>query len=168
MQLLLDTHVWLWWFLEPRRLSDRAKGLIAGDDHTLLFSAASSLEIALKYALKKLKLPEAPARFVPDRIARHAMTPLPIQHSHALRVSELPRHHSDPFDRLLIAQAQLEPATILTADPSFILYEVDILWAGTGEPPSLVSEWNARRTKGRRAPVRRRRAGSRRGAAHPK
>jgi len=150
MRLLLDTHVWLWWFLEPGRLSDRARAAIAAKGNTLLFSAASSWEIAVKHALKKLKLPEPPALFVPQRIARHGMVPLPIEHSHALRVAELPRRHSDPFDRLLVAQAQLEKATVVTADPSFVLYDVDILWAAAGNPPSLVSERTAAAPKRRR------------------
>lgn len=168
MRLLLDTHVWLWWFLEPRRLSERAKGLIAGEDQVLLFSAASSWEIAIKYALGKLKLPEPPSRFVPERIARQAMVPLAVEHSHALRVSELPRHHEDPFDRLLVAQAQLEKATMLTADPLFLLYDVDILWAGAGAPPSLVSEGGPRKKRNAGTPGRPRRAGSKRHTAHPK
>jgi PIN domain nuclease of toxin-antitoxin system len=171
VRLLFDTHVWLWWFLEPRRLSGHAKELIAGEGHALLFSAASSWEIAIKYALRKLKLPEPPSRFVPERLARHGMVPLAVEHSHALRVSELPRHHSDPFDRLLVAQAQLEKATVLTADPSFLLYDVDILWAGAGEPPSLVSEGglagkDRKRSAGRVKPQVRRRAA--RARAHPK
>ncbi len=119
---------------------------------TLLFSAASSWEIAIKYALKKLRLPEPPGRYIPSRLEGGAVTPMPVEHAHALRVSELPHHHRDPFDRLLIAQAQLEGATLATAGPQFLLYEVDVLWAAAGEPPSAVHEgtrlWG-RRGRGR-------------------
>jgi PIN domain nuclease of toxin-antitoxin system len=151
MRLLLDTHVWLWWLSERGRLREAALRALLEPANTLLFSAASSWEIAIKYALGKLKLPEPPSRFVPERLARHAMVPLAVQHTHALRVSELPRRHADPFDRLLVAQAQLEKATVLTADPSFVLYDVDMLWAGAGEPPSLVSEGGLRRKGGKPA-----------------
>jgi PIN domain nuclease of toxin-antitoxin system len=109
-------------------------------ENTLLLSAASSWEIAIKYALKKLELPEPPARYVPSALRRGGVTPLPVEHAHALQVSELPPHHRDPFDRLLIAQAQLEGATLVTADPRFLLYDVDVLWAGAGEPPSEVHD----------------------------
>ena len=170
-RLLLDTHVFLWWLSERERLRDAAVRALGEPANTLLFSAASSWEIAIKYALRKLKLPEPPSRFVPERLARQGMVPLAVEHSHALRVSELPRHHEDPFDRLLVAQAQLEKAAVLTADPSFLLYDVDILWAGAGEPPSLVSEGglagkDRKRAAGRVKPQVRRRAA--RARAHPK
>ena len=139
-KLLLDTHIWLWWFLEPERLHSRAVRVMEDPETTLLFSAASSWEIAIKYALKKLRLPEPPGRYIPSRLEEGAVTPMPVEHAHALRVSELPHHHRDPFDRLLIAQAQLEGATLATADPRFLLYDVDVLWAATGEPPSAVHE----------------------------
>ena len=153
-KLLLDTHIWLWWFLEPERLPGRAVRVMEDPETTLLFSAASSWEIAIKYALKKLRLPEPPGRYIPSRLEGGAVTPMPIEHAHALRVSELPHHHRDPFDRLLIAQAQLEGATLATADLQFLLYEVDVLWAAAGEPPSAVHEgtrlWG-RRGQGRAA-----------------
>ena len=158
-KILLDTHVWLWFFLEPKRLSSQVIGSVEDTDTTLLFSAASSWEIAIKYALNKLKLPEPPGRYIPTRLERGAVTPLPVEHAHALRVAELPLHHRDPFDRLLIAQAQLEGATLATADPRFLLYEVDVLWAGAGDAPSEVHEgrrpWRTgrgRTTQARRAP----------------
>jgi PIN domain nuclease of toxin-antitoxin system len=140
MLFLLDTHAWLWWQSEPHRLSEACRSLFADTDQTLLFSAASSWEIAIKFALKKLTLPEPPVQFVPKRLAKAGISPLPIQQAHALRVSELPHHHGDPFDRLLIAQAQLEGATLATGDPQFLLYDVDVLWAAAGEPPSAVHE----------------------------
>jgi PIN domain nuclease of toxin-antitoxin system len=140
MRVLLDTHVWLWWFLAPDRRSPRALKLMQDPDITLLFSAASSWELSIKYALKKLTLPEPPARYIPSTLERGAVTPMPVEHAHAIHVSELPHYHRDPFDRLLIAQAQLEEATLATADPQFLLYDVDVLWAAAGEPPSAVHE----------------------------
>ena len=161
--LLLDTHTWLWAQSEPHRLNERCRKLLGDADETLLFSAASSWEIGIKYALKKLDLPEPPGLFVPKRLAQMGITPLPIEHAHALRVAELPHHHRDPFDRLLIAQAQLEGATVATADPRFLLYEVDVLWAGAGEAPSEVHEGRRPWGWGRRG-----RAARGRGALRPR
>jgi PIN domain nuclease of toxin-antitoxin system len=140
VNVLLDTHVWLWALLSPERLSERAVDALENPENSLLFSAASSWEISIKYALKKLKLPEPHARYIPTRLERLGVTPMSVEHVHALRVSELPHHHRDPFDRLLIAQAQLEEATVATADPQFLLYDIDVLWAAAGEPPSAVHE----------------------------
>ena len=127
--MLLDTHVWLWWLSDPERLGAQARQVIQNPDNAILLSAVSSWEIAIKCALGKLQLPEPPESFVPKRLARDDIRPLPIQHTHALRVSSLPLHHSDPFDRLLIAQAQIEDIPIITADPLFKSYDVGILWA---------------------------------------
>jgi len=157
MRLLLDTHAWLWAQSQPGRLNERCRNLIADADETLLFSAASSWEIGIKFAVKKLDLPEPPALFVPKRLAQMGVTPLPVEHGHALHVAELPLHHRDPFDRLLIAQARLERATLVTADPRFLLYDVDVLWAAAGEPPSEVHEGRRpwRTGRGRKAQARR-------------
>jgi PIN domain nuclease of toxin-antitoxin system len=108
----------------PERLSDDARALVEAADNELYLSAASAWEIAIKYSLGKLRLPESPAGYVPSRLRATQTTALPIEHSHALRVSTLPAHHRDPFDRLLIAQAQIEQLPILTADPAFRRYDV--------------------------------------------
>ena len=129
MRILLDTQCWLWMAGEPDRLSARARALVEATDNDLLLSTASVWEIAIKYALGKLKLPEPPVRFVPRRVETLQTTPLPIEHDHALRVAALPRHHRDPFDRLLVAQAQLEDVPILTADPVFSRYDVSVIAA---------------------------------------
>ena len=154
MRLLLDTHVWLWWQSAPERLNQRTRDLLADPDETVLFSAASSWEIGIKYALKRLDFSEPPAQFVPPRLVRDGMTPLPVEHGHALRVAELPLHHRDPFDRLLIAQAQLEDATLVTGDHWFVSYDVDVLWAAAGEPPSAVHDAPLGRRRKKRAPSR--------------
>jgi PIN domain nuclease of toxin-antitoxin system len=130
MRILLDTHCWLWWVSEPERLREAARNQIADGRNTILLSAASSWEIAIKYALGKLPLPEPPEDFVPKRLSRDAILGLPVEHLHALRVAALPDHHRDPFDRLLIAQAQVEGIPIMTVDPQFRLYDqIEIIWA---------------------------------------
>jgi PIN domain nuclease of toxin-antitoxin system len=129
MKLLLDTQCWLWGLLEPERLSPEAFLLLENSSHDLYLSAASSWEIAIKTALGKLKLPQAPEIFVPSRMAAQGIAALAISHAHALRVHDLPHHHRDPFDRILVAQAQLEKLTLLTADRIFASYDVPILWA---------------------------------------
>ena len=129
MRVLLDTQVWLWMLAAPERLSEPARALVIATDNELLLSAASAWEIAIKYALGKLRLPEAPGDLIPRLMTRTGITPLPIHHRHALHVASLPARHRDPFDRLLIAQAQIERLPILTADRNFSLYEVDLLHA---------------------------------------
>lgn len=126
MKVLLDTQCWLWMQASPERFSSSALRLIKNTENELLLSAASSWEIAIKTALGKLSLPMPPADYVPDRLRSSGVTGLPIEHSHALHVASLPLHHRDPFDRMLIAQAQLERLTILTADRQLSLYDVQI------------------------------------------
>lgn len=126
MKLLLDTHVWLWMLGEPERLSAAGRRLVASTEHELFFSAVSAWEIAVKYGLGKLTLPGPPVEIVPDRMRRTGVTPLAVLHRHALHVADLPPVHRDPFDRLLVAQAQLEELTILTADRVFGRYDVRV------------------------------------------
>jgi PIN domain nuclease of toxin-antitoxin system len=114
---------------QSQRLSPQTRALLENPENQLLLSAASSWEIAIKYALGKLPLPMPPTEYVLTRIETSGISPLPVQHSHALLAGSLPRHHGDPFDRVLIAQAQLEKVPILTADRQFEAYEVDLLWA---------------------------------------
>jgi len=130
MKILLDTHAWLWMLTTPERLGTGATALVEDQTHDLKLSAASSWEIAIKYRLGKLPLPSPPARYIPERMQIFGVEPLPITHTHALAVAELPLHHTDPFDRLLIAQAQLDGLTILTLDRMFAKYEVPLRWAG--------------------------------------
>jgi PIN domain nuclease of toxin-antitoxin system len=111
----------------PERFSATARTLVESREHELYLSAASAWEIAIKHSIGKLQLPEPPAVYVPARIHATGVRPLGIDHGHALRVSTLPPHHRDPFDRLLIAQAQIEELTILTSDPMFDAYDVATL-----------------------------------------
>lgn len=126
MRLLLDTHVFLWLQTEPERIGDHLT-LVEDRTTTLLLSAASSWEIAIKYGIGRLPLPEPPERYVPTRMRAIGAEALPIEHAHALAVAALPALHRDPFDRLLIAQAGAAGATILTADPAVAQYPAETL-----------------------------------------
>lgn len=112
------------------RTSEKARSVFADLGNDIFLSAASSLEIAIKSAAGKLQLPEPPGSYVPRRMADQGLRPLPVSHQHALAVFALPPHHRDPFDRLLIAQANLEDMILITADRMFQRYPVQILWAG--------------------------------------
>lgn len=127
MKLLLDTHVWLWMQAEPERLSSDARVALEDERNELHLSAASAWEIAIKYELGRLTLPEPPASYVPSRLQRQGVVGMPIEHRHAVAVATLPRHHRDPFDRLLIAQAQTETMAIVTVDPAFDSYDINVL-----------------------------------------
>ncbi|MBN1106449.1 MAG: type II toxin-antitoxin system VapC family toxin [Deltaproteobacteria bacterium] len=128
MNLLLDTHTFLWWITEAPQLSDKARSLIANGSNRLYWSAASSWEVAIKHALGRLPLPESPKRFLPQELTRNGIESLPITDLHALHAGQLPPHHRDPFDRMLIAQAQVESLTLLTNDPQCHLYEIETVW----------------------------------------
>lgn len=112
---------------ESSRLSRQTRALLEDPENEIFLSAASSWEIAIKHALGKLPLPLPPMEYVLSRMETSGTAPLPVQHSHALHAGSLPHHHADPFDRLLIAQAQLEKLRILTADRQFEAYDVDLL-----------------------------------------
>ena len=100
------------------------------DTQELYFSAASAWEIGIKTRLGKYRLPEAPGRYLPQRLAEQGIGSLPVSQSHALRVYDLPLHHHDPFDRLLVAQALEEEMVILTADRACERHPVDMIWSG--------------------------------------
>lgn len=126
---LVDTHVWLWMQAMPDRLSAEARALMTDARTELLLSAASAWEIAIKHSLGKLALPDPPSVYVPDRMRRSATTGLPVEHAHALRAGELPHHHRDPFDRILVAQAQSLGVPLITADRALDPYDVEIVSA---------------------------------------
>lgn len=129
MRLLLDTHVFLWLQTAPERVGEHLP-LVEDPRTELLLSAASSWEIAIKHGLGRLPLPDPPERYVPDRMRAIEARSVAIEHSHALAVSSLPPLHRDPFDRLLVAQAGMIGAAILTADPAVAQYSVSTLFAG--------------------------------------
>jgi PIN domain nuclease of toxin-antitoxin system len=96
-------------------------------ENVFYLSAASTWEIAIKLGLGKVRLPGSPVEYLRTRIADTPALPLPITHAHALRLAQLPRHHRDPFDRMLIAQAEAEGLVIMTSDEAFHAYEVDVV-----------------------------------------
>lgn len=135
MRFLIDTHCWLWAIRNPERLSLSAAQLIESKENIVVLSAVSVLEIAIKASLEKLELSEPVAEFVSSQMAALSMTSLPVYLSHALRVASLPHHHRDPFDRLLIAQSQIEGLPLMTADAAIAAYDVEVIWAGRGRRP---------------------------------
>ncbi len=128
MRAILDTHTFLWWNINDPMLSHVARDFIADGNNQVYLSAASAWEIAIKCALGRLVLPENPDRYVTERMAYYHFLPLPIHLGHALQVYELPAIHQDPFDRLLIAQAQLEGIPLLSGDEEIYRYEVEFIW----------------------------------------
>jgi PIN domain nuclease of toxin-antitoxin system len=123
-QMLVDTHALLWWLSDDAALSAPARTAIADPANEPLVSAATVWEIAIKRALGKLTAPDD----LPDLIVDEGFSWLPITPSHAWQVRELPAHHRDPFDRLLIAQATSEHLPIITGDARFNDYGVEVRW----------------------------------------
>jgi PIN domain nuclease of toxin-antitoxin system len=119
VNLLLDTHVLIWWD-EGRRLTEAARRAIEAAD-SVYVSAASAWEVAIKVGLGRLR----PARTVEQATEESGFLELPVSFRHAERVAGLPPHHRDPFDRLLIAQAEVEGLTLVTRDPVFGRYAVE-------------------------------------------
>ena len=113
----------------PERFARPTLEAIRDPDNDLFLSAASSWEIAIKYALDRLPLPVPPVDYVPSRMESSGVQGLAVEHRHALATGALPPHHRDPFDRLLVAQAQVERLTLLTADPQLEAYDVALLRA---------------------------------------
>ena len=127
MQLLLDTHAFLWWLGDDPKLGPQARAAIGDGGNAVFVSAASAWEIAVKRASGKLDAPGDIAAW----IAKSDFSDLPIEVEHAVAAAELPHHHRDPFDRVLIAQAQLEELTLVAHDDEIVKYDVAILDAGT-------------------------------------
>jgi len=123
MNLLLDTHVLIWWD-EGRRLAADARRAIEKAD-TVYVSAASAWEVAIKIGMGRLR----PTRTVEQAANESGFLELPVTFRHAERVAALPTHHRDPFDRLLIAQAEVEDLTLVTRDPVFSRYPVEVIEA---------------------------------------
>jgi len=128
LRVLLDTHAFVWWNSDDPRLSRTARAVIQEPENEILLSAASAWEIAIKYARGRLPIPQPPARYVADRMRRHGFGPLAIEIAHGVQVGSLPPIHRDPFDRILVAQSQLENLPILTSDPNIARYGVSVLW----------------------------------------
>jgi PIN domain nuclease of toxin-antitoxin system len=123
-RLLVDTHVLLWWLTDDLALSPVARDAIADPVNEPLVSAASLWEIAIKRSLDKLTAPDD----LPDRIVDEGFRWLPVSANHAWQVRELPLHHRDPFDRILVAQALIERLPVITTDAHFGQYGVQVRW----------------------------------------
>jgi PIN domain nuclease of toxin-antitoxin system len=128
MRYLLDTHTFLWWIVDSDLLSERVRDIMSDGANTLYLSVASGWEIVIKADLGRLRLPDEPGKVIPEQMSLNTMVALPIQMSHALHMHSLPKYHRDPFDRMLVAQSQVEELPILTSDPQIAKYEVDVVW----------------------------------------
>src|SRR4051794_40633258 len=128
MRLLLDTHALLWFIIGDSKLSTTARVAIEDPRNEKLVSAGSIWEIAVKVSLGKLTLAEPFGVIIPRELGRNGFVILPITTAHADRISTMPFHHRDPFDRLLIAQAQQEALTVVGLDPQFDAYGVKRIW----------------------------------------
>ncbi len=128
MRVLVDTHAFLWAVAEPSRLSERARSTILDASNDLFFSAASAYEIGVKAAKGHLLLPDDPDRFLATRLPMLGMAELAISVRHSMVAAALPPIHADPWDRLLVAQAQLEGFAVLTADRQVRRYDVETIW----------------------------------------
>ena len=123
MNLLLDTHTLIWVFSQDERLSRVAADAIRDGSNLVFVSAVTAWEVAIKKALGKLRVPDN----YREGLRRYRFTPLSISTEHALAIEGLPPHHKDPFDRMLIAQAQVESLTLVTRDPNMKAYGVPII-----------------------------------------
>jgi PIN domain nuclease of toxin-antitoxin system len=128
VKALLDTHAFLWWLLDEDRLGRRARRILGDSRNVLLWSVASSWELAIKVGLGKVRVPGRLRSYLPQKLLEQGITTLPIEHAHAFEVAELPEHHRDPFDRMLIAQARIERVPILSADEQLEAYDVEVVW----------------------------------------
>lgn len=129
MRVLLDTHAVLWWASgAAERITPRAREIIGDGQTTALVGVGSLYEMAIKASIGRLELPAEPEAYLPRMLRRHRFGVLPVAEAHALRAGSLPWIHRDPWDRLLVAQAQIESLPILTADPAIGQYDVEVIW----------------------------------------
>ena len=128
MKFLLDTHALLWFLLDEPQLSSIAKQCIENGDHLIYVSPASYWELAIKISLGKYRLPESLESFMQTQLHINDFKILPITIQHADRISKLPFHHRDPFDRMLIAQALSENIALISVDLAMDAYDVRRIW----------------------------------------
>jgi PIN domain nuclease of toxin-antitoxin system len=127
MNALLDTHTFLWAIAEQQKLSRRAQQIYTGAND-LWFSVASVWEILIKAGLGKLLLPRPTGPYLVKELTKNRIEVLPIKLDHVLRIERLPLHHRDPFDRILVAQSLEEKLPLVTADPVFERYPIELIW----------------------------------------
>ena len=125
---LLDTHVLLWWLFDDPKLSGTAHEVIRAPGNAILVSSASGWEISTKHRLGKLPHAVEAVLNLPSLLRKSRMEVLSITMEHALAAGALPGHHRDPFDRMLIAQGQIEGLPIVTSDRAFQQYYVELVW----------------------------------------
>lgn len=128
MNLLLDSHVFIWAYDEQYKLSQTARQEISNPANTLFLSVASAWEIQIKIKLGKFKLQDLLADVINEQQQVNGLRILPVKLSHALYLENLPLHHKDPFDRLLISQAIVENMTLVSGDTEFAKYETKLIW----------------------------------------
>ncbi len=128
MNLLLDTHTFLWFIAGDSSLSQTARSAIEDVDNNRYLSAASLWEIAIKISIGKFVLDEPFAVLIPDQLAKNRIELLNISVAHTAMVTSMPFHHRDPFDRLIAAQAKIEQLTLVSVDAAFDAYDVTRLW----------------------------------------
>jgi PIN domain nuclease of toxin-antitoxin system len=130
LRLLLDTHVLVWAVSRPERLNGSVRTALEATENTVFVSAASAWEIAIKRALGRLDFPMEDF----DRVLEEAgLEHLPVQAVHGIVAGGLPRHHGDPFDRMLVAQARVEDLTLVSEDAAFNVYDVRLFGTGPGQ-----------------------------------
>jgi PIN domain nuclease of toxin-antitoxin system len=128
VRLLLDTHAFLWWIADDARLPAATRERLLDRADELFVSIASIWEIAIKVGIGRLRTPGDLQGFLADQLAKTAFSVLPIAFEHVVAVHALPKHHRDPFDRLLIAQSRKEGLVLVSRDRRFGLYDVDLAW----------------------------------------
>lgn len=128
MKYLIDTCAFLWWCLDPKRIPAATRERVEDGANEVLLSAASCWEIVIKHGLGRLELPTTPGAFVLDEVQANHFTTIAISPSHTFALEKLPEIHKDPFDRMLVAQAVCEQATLLTNDATIAKYSVKTVW----------------------------------------
>ena len=128
MKLLLDTHAFLWWVGGAPAFGRRARAEVANPDNEVFVSIASCWELAIKLSLGKLRLPQSLDRFIQEQLTRNSFVLVALDFRHVIRVADLPFHHRDPFDRVLVAQALQDDLAIVSADRVFRKYGVTVVW----------------------------------------
>jgi PIN domain nuclease of toxin-antitoxin system len=128
MKVLLDTHAFIWWDSDPTKLSSQARAVCEDRANVVLLSVASAWEMQIKLQTGKLNLRVSLAEVIASQQQTNYIQVLPVALWHVLALQDLPAYHKDPFDRLLIVQANMEEAVLITHDPVFAQYPVKLLW----------------------------------------
>ena len=128
MKYLLDTHAFLWFVSEDNRLSSKAQSIIINSQNEVYFSAVSAWEISIKIRLGRLTIEEDLEPFIIKQLAENNFSTLSITIFHSIYTSKLPNIHKDPFDRMIVAQAQVEDLSIISKDKNIKKYSVPVVW----------------------------------------